>query len=77
MTALSDLGDAIERALDECAVSDVLSVLVGTVVGVTVEVVRRKGGDPSNVITIDGGDQRDLTISAAKQGAVAGSEVAL
>ncbi|ABM33484.1 hypothetical protein QRO08_12705 [Paracidovorax citrulli] len=68
MSALSDLGDAIERALDECPVSDVLSILIGAFVGVTVEMVRRQGEDPTKAITIDGGIQRDVTISETKKG---------
>lgn len=64
--ALENLGAAIERALDECPVSDVLSVLTGSLVGLAVELVRRQGEDINKSITLDGGDQRDITISPPK-----------
>ena len=68
MSALKTLGDAIERALEECPVSDVLSILTGYLVGLTVELVRRQGEDTNKSITLSGGDQRDITI-APPQGA--------
>lgn len=64
--ALKDLGAAVARALDECPVSDVLSVVTGTFVSLTVEVVRRQGHDISKAITVDGGPNRDITIHAPK-----------
>lgn len=67
MTALKDLAAAIERALDECPVSDVLSILTGSLVGLTVELVRRQGADINKSITLNGGDQRDITISPPKE----------
>jgi hypothetical protein len=66
MSALNDLGAAIERAIDECPVSDVLSILTGSLVGLTVELVRRQGEDVNKSITLNGGDQRDITISPPK-----------
>lgn len=66
MSALEDLGDAIKRALDEEPTSDVLAVLLGSFVGLTVEIVRRNGHDVNRDIKIDGGAQRDLTIHAPK-----------
>ena len=64
--ALENLGAAIERALDECPVSEVLSILTGSLVGLTVELVRRQGEDINKPITLNGGDQRDITISPPK-----------
>lgn len=64
--AIEALGAAVERALDECPVSDVLSVITGTFVSLTVELVRRRGHDISREIKVDGGPNRDVTIHAAK-----------
>lgn len=66
MSKVGKLGAAIERALDECPVSEVLSVLTGALVGLSVELVRRKGHDISKEIRLDGGDQRDITIHPPK-----------
>lgn len=71
MSALNDLGTAIERALDECPVSDVLSVLTGSFVGLTIELVRRQGCETDKDITIDGGMERNITIHAPKSAAIA------
>jgi hypothetical protein len=64
--AIGDLGAAIERALDEAPVSDVLSILTSAFVGLTVELVRRHGHDVSHPINVDGGPNRDITIHAPK-----------
>jgi len=69
MSALADMGDAISRAVEECPVEDVLSVITGAFVGLTIELVRHNGHDPEANITINGGDQRDITIHAKKGGA--------
>ena len=66
MSAIEKLGAAIELALDECSVQDVLSILTGSFVGLTVELVRRQGHDTKKQITVDGGNQRDITIHATK-----------
>lgn len=66
MIALKTLGGAIERALEECPVSDVLSILTGSLVGLAVELVRRQGEDTNKSITLSGGDQRDITIGPPK-----------
>lgn len=63
------LRDAIDLALKECPVSDVLSVLTGSLVGLSVELVRRNGHDINKEIKLDGGAQRDITISAPKTAA--------
>lgn len=60
------LGAAIERALDDAPVSDVLSVITGTFVSLVAELTRRAGRDANEQIKVDGGAQRDITIHAAK-----------
>lgn len=65
-SAIERLGAAIEGALEEADVSEVLSVLTGAFVGLTVELVRREGGDVSGQIVVDGGKNRDITIHAEK-----------
>lgn len=64
--AIDKLGAAIETALDEAPVSDVLALLTGAFVGLTVELLRREGHDTSKEIKVDGGKQRDITIHALK-----------
>jgi hypothetical protein len=66
MTPIEKLGQAISDALDEATVDDVLTILTGAFVSLTVEVVRRAGHDISKPITVDGGKQRDITIHAPK-----------
>ena len=66
MNALENISVAIERALDECVVEDVLALLTGVFVGMTVEVVRRSGNDANKEITVSGGKERDITIHAPK-----------
>lgn len=65
-TAIANLAAAIEKALDDAPVSDVLSVLTGTFVGLTVELVRRQGHDVTKEIKVDGGHNRDITIHTPK-----------
>lgn len=43
-----------------------LSVVTGTFVSLTLEVVQRNGYDTSGQIRVDGGDNRDVTIHAPK-----------
>lgn len=69
MSALENLATAISEALDEAPAADVLTVITGAFVGLTVEMVRRAGHDVSKPITVDGGEQRDITIHAPKGGA--------
>ena len=64
--AIEKLGAAIELALKEASVSAVLSILTGSFVGLTVELVRRQGYDVNEEIKVDGGNQRDITIHAPK-----------
>ncbi|MDT7834963.1 hypothetical protein [Aquabacterium sp. OR-4] len=66
MSPLDKLANAISAALDEAPAADVLTVITGTFVGLTVEMVRRAGHDVTKPITVDGGKQRDITIHAPK-----------
>ncbi len=65
-TPINALGAAIERALGEAPVADVLSVLTGAFISLTVEVVRRHGHDVQQDIKVNGGPRRDITIHAPK-----------
>ncbi|KVO05578.1 hypothetical protein WJ69_23040 [Burkholderia ubonensis] len=65
--AIETLGAAIERALDDAPVSDVLAILTGAFIGLTIELVRRQGHDVNREIKVDGGQQRDITIHAPKE----------
>lgn len=65
-TAIEKLGAAISQALEDAPVSDVLSILTGAFVSLTVELVRRQGHDVSQKIEVDGGSNRDITIHAPK-----------
>ena len=64
---LVKMGEAIENALENCPINDVLSVLTGAFVGLVVELVRRNGQDTNKQITIDGGStSRNITIHPPK-----------
>jgi hypothetical protein len=63
---LAKVEDAIERALEQAPVTDVLAVVTGAFVGLMVEVVRRRGLDTSKEINVDGGVNRDITIHPTK-----------
>ena len=64
--AISDLETAIHRALETRPFSEVLSLVTGVFVSLTVELVRRQGYDINEPITVDGGTQRDITIHAPR-----------
>lgn len=64
--AIEALGEAIDRALDDAPVTDVLAFITGVFVGLTLELVRREGHDVDKEIRIDGIEQRDITIHAPK-----------
>lgn len=66
MSPIEKLGQAISEALDKAPAADVLTVITGAFVGLTLEMVRHAGHDVSSPITVDGGKQRDITIHAAK-----------
>ncbi|VWC53845.1 hypothetical protein BLA9940_02108 [Burkholderia aenigmatica] len=64
--AIEALDEAIDRALDDAPVTDVLAFITGVFVGLTLELVRREGHDVDKEIRIDGVEQRDITIHAPK-----------
>lgn len=64
---IEKLGQAIEEALDEAPIGDVLSVLTGAFVILAVAVCKQQGHDTNLPITIDGGEQRDVTIHPPKE----------
>lgn len=66
MNPIAQLGQAISDALDAAPAADVLSVLTGAFVGLTVELCRRQGHDTDREIKVDGGKQRDITIHPPK-----------
>lgn len=66
MSRIEALAQAISDALDEEPAAEVLTVITGAFVGLTVEMVRRAGHDISKPITVDGGKQRDITIHGPK-----------
>ena len=65
-SSIEKLEEDIGTALDHAPVADVLAILTGAFVGLTVELVRRQGHDPEERITINGGTSRDITIHAAE-----------
>ena len=69
MSATKDIQAAIDQALNEYSVEDVVSAVTGNFVGLVVELVKRKGGDEDGEIKIDGGKNRDITIHAEKEAA--------
>lgn len=67
MSALEKLAEAISTSLEEAPTHEVLAIITGTFVALTVELVRRNGDDSDKQITIDGGHERDITIHAVKE----------
>jgi len=68
-TKTDDLQDRVSDALMELARTDIasaLSIATGVFVSLTLSYLRAKGQDTDKEITIDGGDNRDITIHAAK-----------
>lgn len=67
MSSLEKMSEAIMKALDDNNVEEVLSVLAGSFVALTVEVIRRNGNDPDMEIHIDdASNDRAITIHAVK-----------
>lgn len=63
MTPLEKLGAAIETALDECPIEDVMSVITGACVALVVAVTEQAGHDTNRDITISHpNNNRDITI---------------
>jgi hypothetical protein len=64
--ALQGLVDSLTKALDEAPLNDVLSTVTGMFVTLITDVCKHKGHDDSLPITVDGGDNRDITIHPPK-----------
>ncbi|HDR8930477.1 hypothetical protein [Burkholderia vietnamiensis] len=64
--ALEALTEAVGHALAEAPVTEVLAVVTGVFVSLTIELVRRQGLDVNKEIKVNGGQQRDITIHAPK-----------
>lgn len=66
---LEAIGDAITAALDEHSAAEVLQIVTGAFVGLTVEMVRRQVGPEAleKPITIDGCGNRNITIHPAQK----------
>lgn len=64
--AIDKLGAAIAEAVSTADVQDVLALLTGSFVGLTLELLRREGHEPTGDILLDGGANRDITIHKAK-----------
>ncbi|WP_132644713.1 hypothetical protein [Rubrivivax gelatinosus] len=64
-------GARFQRAVEDLLAIDyptALSIVTGTFVSLTLEVMRRHGHEPSGDVRIDGGENRDITIHAPKAG---------
>ena len=65
--AIDNLRAALDRAIKEEDTCDILSVITGSFVGLTIELVRLQGHDQTKEIFLDGGQQRDITIHEEKK----------
>lgn len=66
MNAHDEFIEAFDRFMEQTSVSDALSVATGLFVGLVVSYTKHRGHDANKEITINGGDQRDITIHPAK-----------
>ena len=64
--AHDDFSAAFDRFLDEVGIADAMSVATGMFVSLVVGYLKHNGEDTSKPITINGGDQRDVTIHPPK-----------
>lgn len=64
--AHDDFTDAFDRFLGQVGMADAMSVATGMFVSLVVGYLKHKGEDIDKAITINGGDQRDITIHAPK-----------
>ena len=65
--AHDEFSAAFDKFLDAVGIADAMSVATGIFVSLVVGYLEHKGEDPNKSITINGGDQRDVTIHASKQ----------
>jgi hypothetical protein len=66
MSALDDMGAAIERAFEKEPAHEVLNVLTGALVCLVVGLAQRHGHSVDCAIKLHGGQKRDITIHAPK-----------
>jgi len=64
---LDSIGDAVVDALEKHPPSDVLAIVTGVFVGLTVELCRRQGEDVTKQININGCGSRNVTIHPPEQ----------
>lgn len=65
--AMERMAAAIEKAIGEAPIEDVLTIVTGTFVSLTIALMRHYGHDPNLPILIDGGPKnRDITIHPPK-----------
>lgn len=65
--AHDDFVEAFGLFIQEVPIADAMAVATGLFVSLVVSWVDLKGEDPRKEITINGGDQRDITIHATKE----------
>ena len=71
MNAAENFENALLRMVEEDA-QTALCLVTGAFVGLTLELIRRQGHEPVGDVLIDGGECRDITIHAAKEGIAPG-----
>lgn len=71
MSAAENFENALMRLVEEDA-QTALCLVTGAFVGLTLELIRRQGHEPAGDVLIDGGECRDITIHAAKEGTASG-----
>ncbi len=62
-----DFVKAFGDFLDKVGVADALSIATSIFVSLVLDLAESRGADPSLPITINGGDQRDITIHPPKE----------
>ena len=71
MNAVENFESALLRMVEEDE-QTALCLVTGAFVGLTLELIRRQGHEPVGDVLIDGGESRDITIHAVKEGIAPG-----
>ena len=71
MSAAENFENALVRLVEEDA-QTALCLVTGAFVGLTLELIRRQGHEPVGDVLIDGGENRNITIHAAKKEVASG-----
>ncbi len=66
MSKLEAIAAAIESAIDDEPMSQVLATVAGCLVGLMEGLAAKRGFNPDEAMTINGGVNRDITIHAVK-----------